>query len=158
MTMVFQGESVSPDLYRIISSNKLELINNKTIIKTIKGKRLEIIGVGDLWSDNSDMRWLNTPKQGDISILLTHNPDLVYNFYNAPHLSDRLDFTVSGHTHGGQIRIPLVYKYFIPSMYRFDRGWYFIKNLPVFVSSGVGTVSLPVRFMIMPEVAVINIR
>ena len=65
---------------------------------------------------------------------------------------------VSGHTHAGQIRIPGLYKYIIPSKYNFDRGFYHLFSSDIFVSPGLGNVVLPLRLFNPPEISVINLK
>jgi len=60
--------------------------------------------------------------------------------------------TLAGHTHGGQIRIPYLYKKVIPVRgdVLWDQGLYSFKNEKVFVTSGIGEIGLPMRFLIPP--------
>jgi hypothetical protein len=94
----------------------------------------------------------NNPEQFLLS--LTHNPDLAYQYPT----NSQADITISGHTHGGQIRLPWVYKLVIPSDYFFDAGLYQVGNYPVFVSSGLGVVGLPMRFFRFPEINVLELN
>jgi len=68
---------------------------------------------------------------------VTHNPDLV-DLYNKS-----VGLTVSGHTHCGQMRIPIIYKYVLPISSDYEKGLYDTENSKLFVSCGVGETGIP---------------
>lgn len=93
---------------------------------------------------------------GDIpALLLIHNPDLAVALDTAPEVLENYDLILSGHTHGGQIRLPGVGALFTPSAYGrfFDRGWFQYRNgrPRLLVSAGLGQLSLTFRFHCPPE-------
>lgn len=81
-------------------------------------------------------------------ILLAHEPDI---FTQVP---DRVTLTIAGHTHGGQIRVPLIWPAFVPSAYgaRFAYGHIVEEGRHMIVSGGIGTSIVPARLGIPPEV------
>lgn len=81
-------------------------------------------------------------------ILLVHEPDI---FPNVPR---RVALTLAGHTHGGQVRLPLVWQRFVPSTYgaRYAYGHVIEDNRHMIVSAGLGTSILPVRLGMPPEI------
>jgi uncharacterized protein len=83
--------------------------------------------------------------------LLAHEPDI---FVQVP---DRVALTLSGHTHGGQIRVPLLWPHFSPSRYRFAYGHIVERNRHMIVSGGLGTSIVPVRLGVPPEIERIDI-
>ena len=91
---------------------------------------------------------------GTINVLLSHNPDV---FPVAA--AQGYDFTIAGHTHGGQINIEILHKnlnvadYFTP----YTRGLYRKENKAVYVSSGLGTVGMPVRLGAPPEISLLRL-
>jgi uncharacterized protein len=87
-------------------------------------------------------------------ILLAHEPDI---FVKVP---PRVCLTLAGHTHGGQIRIPLLWPSFVPSRYgaRFAYGHIVETGRHMIVSGGLGTSSLPVRLGVPPEIVNIEIN
>lgn len=91
---------------------------------------------------------------GDYSILLSHAPDL---FYWAARRG--FDLMLSGHNHGGQVRLPLVGSVFMPSVYsrRFDRGFFRRDGLTLHVSQGIAGLH-PVRYGCVPEVSRLVLR
>lgn len=84
----------------------------------------------------------------DFRILLSHTPD---RFYRAARWD--IDLMLSGHNHGGQIRLPFVGPIFMPSIYsrRFDRGFFRRANTLMYVSEGIAGMH-PVRYGCTPEV------
>ena len=102
------------------------------------------------------------PKQGGedrFRILLCHRPDAVISF-DCGDLLSRWQLALCGHTHGGQWRMPALGPLYVPSFYwrTFDRGWFQRRGeeLRMFVSPGVGELSLPWRIDCPREVAVLD--
>jgi uncharacterized protein len=81
-------------------------------------------------------------------VLLVHEPDI---FTQVP---DRVALTLAGHTHGGQVRIPLIWPHLVPSRYgaRFAYGHIVETGRHMIVSGGLGTSIVPVRFGVPPEI------
>jgi len=116
---------------------------------------VKIAGIGDLWTGNADFRAALAYRGAAPLVLLTHNPDLAYDVPR--HLSRLL---LSGHTHGGQIRLPFIYRYVIPVKGPFDRGlltaaqWSDdpVARPDVFTTSGAGEIGLPMRLLNPPAI------
>jgi uncharacterized protein len=91
---------------------------------------------------------LRQTEDGHPVILLVHEPDI---FTEVP---GRVALTLAGHTHGGQIRIPLVWPDFVPSMYgaRFAYGHVVEQGRHMIVSGGLGTTWIPARLGVPPEI------
>ena len=91
-------------------------------------------------------------------MLLTHNPD------TAEVVPDTFDYDLmlAGHTHGGQLRLPLLYKRAIPTQWPFDKGLHVYPSgggdRLVYVTPGTGMVGLPMRFLMPPQVDMITLR
>jgi predicted MPP superfamily phosphohydrolase len=95
---------------------------------------------------------------GSLNILMYHSPDL------AP-IADRheIDLQLSGHTHGGQVRLPLFGALFTGSLYgrRYEAGRYIHENLTLYISRGIGLegAGAPrVRFLCPPEIVLWELR
>jgi predicted MPP superfamily phosphohydrolase len=84
-------------------------------------------------------------------LIATHNPDLF------PSVPERVALTLAGHTHGGQVYIPFIGRLIVPSRYgeRFAIGHVVEGGRHLFVTPGVGTSIVPVRFLVPPEVSVL---
>ena len=81
-------------------------------------------------------------------LLLAHEPDIF------PAMPERVSLTLAGHTHGGQIRLPLVWPHFVPSKYgaRFAYGHIIENDRHMIVSGGLGTSIVPARLGVPPEI------
>jgi predicted MPP superfamily phosphohydrolase len=88
------------------------------------------------------------------AVHMAHEPDL---FVSLP---DRFAVTLSGHTHGGQVRLPFIGRPVVPSSYgqRFAYGHIREKGRDLIVSGGLGCSILPVRFGVPPEITVVTLR
>jgi uncharacterized protein len=88
------------------------------------------------------------------ALLMSHDPDVF------PAVPERVALTLAGHTHGGQVAVPLVRRPFVPSRYgeRYVHGYVVEDGRHMYVSSGVGTSGLPVRFQCPPEVVSLTLR
>ena len=117
-----------------------------------------VYGGDDLIHGDPELPPASTPD-GRMRILLTHRPDAVV-AYDCGGRLKRFALALCGHTHGGQWRLPVGGAVFVPSFYgrRFDSGWFRQggDGLPMFVSSGLGELSLPWRFNCRREAAVID--
>jgi predicted MPP superfamily phosphohydrolase len=64
-----------------------------------------------------------------------------------------------GHTHGGQVRLPLIGPLILPQMGRkYVEGWFRFGSLQLYVNRGLGTVGVPIRFNCPPEIALLTLR
>jgi predicted MPP superfamily phosphohydrolase len=141
-----------------IDNTRLFLTPGRTLSDTPSG--LCVAGVGDLWRDRQDYDAALGDLPPDMPrLLLSHNPDVAEEpaFLRSGH---RVDLMLSGHTHGGQIRLPFVGAPVTMSRYgqKYARGLVQGPACPVFVCRGLGMVMLPVRFGSVPEIAVIELR
>jgi predicted MPP superfamily phosphohydrolase len=98
-------------------------------------------------------------QRGDV-IVLEHAPDILPLITAAaPNPSD-LKLILNGHTHGGQMWFPIIGSPIVPSNYgqKFAFGHTKENNVDVFITTGIGTSILPLRFLVPPEIAVLTIR
>jgi predicted MPP superfamily phosphohydrolase len=116
---------------------------------------LWVAGLGDLRHRRPDAAdaLQDVPREAP-AIMLTHDPDMF------PEVPDRVALTVAGHTHAGQIAIPLLRRPMIPSHYgeRYARTHVVEHGRHMVVSSGLGTSGLPIRLLAPPEVLVLTLR
>jgi len=143
------GPYLQNQLNDIFKSSKLKLLKNETVY--IEELNLNILGLGDLWANEAEVKKLEKFINKDNLLVIAHTPDTIFKYK-----TNIADLTISGHTHGGQIRIPFVYKLFIPSKYDFDQGLYNTSKGKVYVSSGIGISGLPFRLGIPPSIDIVN--
>ncbi|MBB6096686.1 hypothetical protein HNR42_000098 [Deinobacterium chartae] len=131
---------------------------------------LYLAGVDDWWFGNQDLEAALQGYRGGAVLLLSHNPDFL------PYVSDRVQLTLCGHTHGGQVRIPLVGPLKRPTLQPVLQGWVRGDTLlsspdegenaphpdpyrPAlgFVSRGLGVTGVPVRWACPAEIALLEL-
>ena len=144
------GPNIRKELVTILEKNGVTILNNEA--KKLNG--VTILGLGSNWAEEDDVGMLKNYRKEEDLIVLTHNPDTLYAYKN----SASADITLAGHTHGGQIRLPYLYKKMIPvrGEVLWNQGEYLYKGNKLFVTSGIGEVGLPMRFLIPPTIDVLE--
>ena len=114
-----------------------------------------IIGVGDPYTGGDDLdRALGGIGDDSVRILIAHSPQIIDKAVG------RVDLVLSGHTHGGQIVLPLLGPLWLPlplKYWRYSYGLFELDGTTLFVSRGIGTTSIPLRFNCPPEIVYINL-
>ena len=133
----------------------IQVLSNQSVPIEAGGDRFWLAGVNDVLSGTADLRTtLQDVKNGDATVLLAHEPDYADLVARYP-----VDFQISGHSHGGQIRIPgLLNLYLPPLAKKYILGLYKIGPLILYTNAGIGTVNLPVRLNCPPEITLITLR
>jgi uncharacterized protein len=91
-------------------------------------------------------------------VLLCHAPDYVRYLLRQP-AGDAVSFMVSGHTHGGQVRLPFLGAVSLPPLgRRYVEGLFQVGGLQLYVNRGLGTVGVPFRLNCPPEITVFTLR
>jgi predicted MPP superfamily phosphohydrolase len=132
----------------------IPVLDDEAVSVSTRGGPLWIAGLGDAWTRPASLRRaLAAVPAGAPVILLTHNPDV---FVSVP---DRVLLTLAGHTHGGQVNLPLVGRLIVPSAYgpRFAIGHVREGARDLFVTPGIGTSIVPLRFRVPPEVSLLTV-
>jgi predicted MPP superfamily phosphohydrolase len=114
-----------------------------------------LAGVSDLLRGRHDVRGtLAQVSDDEPVVLMTHNPDVF------PEVPARVALTLAGHTHGGQVYIPFVGRPMVPSVHgeRYAAGLVIEEGRRLFVATGIGTSIVPVRFLVPPEITVLQIE
>jgi uncharacterized protein len=148
------GWMVSDFLAKRLESFGVILMENKRVDVEVKGATITLAGLVDHYTADPDHRVLEEGEGAVPHLVLTHNPDTVLGLPEGI----TMGLMVCGHTHGGQIRLPRLYKKAIPTRHAFDAGYYETGGHKVFVSSGTGMDVLPVRLFIPPRLDILNIR
>jgi uncharacterized protein len=114
-----------------------------------------LAGVSDVWTAPHDVRAAlgDVPEWGSV-LVFTHNPDIF------PEVPARVSLTLAGHSHGGQVRLPFIGRPVVPSRYgsRYAAGHVVEGGRHLYVTNGVGTSIIPVRFRVPPEVVIVTVR
>ncbi len=118
-------------------------------------KSFWLVGLADLWTRPQHVgETIARIPPGSTIIALTHNPDIF------PGLPQRVPLLLAAHTHGGQVNIPLIGTPIVPSRFgrKYTAGHIFENGHHMFVTTGIGTSILPVRFRVPPEVLILTIK
>ncbi len=131
------------------------LRNEGTVIER-NGARLYLAGIDDTWTKRDDIeRALAARPDGVPTVLLAHDPD------RFPHAAARgVELTLSGHTHGGQIAFPFLYRWLSLARvaHRFNVGLYREGASWLYVHPGLGTTGPPMRLGVAPAVVIVTLR
>ena len=114
-----------------------------------------IAGLGDLLKRTADLEGTLAQVPGGAPVLLfSHNPDVF------PRVPPQVALTLSGHTHGAQVDIPVLRDKLTPSRFgaRYTGGHIVEDGRHLYVSDGIGTSRLPVRFRAKPDLPVLELR
>lgn len=133
----------------------LTVLEDSASALNVQGKRFWLAGISDFWegAHNVTVALRGVPATEPV-IAFTHNPDVF------PDIPARVSLTIAGHTHGGQVNLPLIGPPVVPSRYgqRFAYGHIVEGGRHLYVSSGTGTSILPVRFRRPPEIVILTLR
>ncbi len=145
----------APRVMQALETAGVQVLENKAVKVGENDTSFWVAGLADLWEGKPDIP--NTLKQvtdEEPVIAFTHNPDLF------PHLPSRVALLIAGHTHGGQVFLPLAGRPVVPSQYgqRYAQGHIIENGNHLFVTSGIGTSILPLRFRVPPEISVLKIE
>jgi len=113
-----------------------------------------LCGVNDPYTLHDDIEKTLGETGVEPRILLAHSPQII------DKARDRVELVLAGHTHGGQIRIPLLGPLWLPlpsKYHKYSQGLFREDNTTMYFTRGVGTVIFPFRFNCPPEVVLINI-
>jgi uncharacterized protein len=144
------------EMTHALRAQHIRVLRNAHHALRARGSAVWILGVDDLWWAADDFpAALDSVPARDLKILLCHNP--VGIFTAAAH---GIDFVLSGHTHGGQVRLPWVGSLRGRSKLgeRFVEGWNRVDGTQIYVSRGIGKVLVPVRLGCPPEIACLRLR
>jgi predicted MPP superfamily phosphohydrolase len=147
------GLKDSSSVRSLLSAAKVPLLHNRSEVVRVRDQSIRFAGVGDLWSDgvDADLAFANLPAD-DPAILLAHNPDTKDLLAEQP-----WDLMLSGHTHGGQVVLPMLGERFVPIRdKRFIAGLKQWNGRQLYVTRGVGSIR-GVRVNCRPEVTVLDL-
>ncbi|MBI1790783.1 MAG: phosphodiesterase YaeI [Acidobacteria bacterium] len=148
------GFGSTVEISELLRRGGIETLHNRAVDIQIAGQRLRLAGVGDLWSReiHAEAAFAGAPAPSTPSLLLSHNPDSKDHLGQYPwHLM------LSGHTHGGQVSLPLIGTPFAPVRdHRYVEGLRPWRDRQIHVTRGVGSI-LGVRFNCRPQVSVLEL-
>lgn len=135
--------------------NGIRVLDNEVAEVKWREKSFWLAGFADLWTRPQHINeTIAKAPPGATVIGLTHNPDIF------PHLPPSLSLLLAAHTHGGQVTLPLIGAAVVPSDFgqKYTAGHVFENGHHLFVTTGIGTSIMPVRFRVPPEIAILTIN
>ena len=139
---------------RTLSSEGITVLTDQNLRVTYNNRSFWLMGLDDLWTRGNHLKATLASIHDDEPIIaLSHNPDIF------PEMPPRVSLTLAGHTHGGQVNLPVIGRPIVPSRFdqRFAYGLIEENGRKLFVTGGVGTSILPVRFRVKPEVVIVTV-
>jgi hypothetical protein len=138
-----------------LQSAGIQVLSNQSAPFERDGARFWLAGVDDVLGGTADLNaTLHAIPAGEPTVLLAHEPD--YADYVSRH---PVDLQLSGHSHGGQVRIPFLRPLYLPDLaHKYIWGLYKIGGLTLYTNPGLGTVGAPVRMNCPPEITLITLR
>ena len=146
------------EVIRILSNGGFRVLINEQEILRREDQEIRIAGVDDMFLGKPNLQValqsgsLESDEQQPFTLLLSHAPD-----YADKASRFAIDFQISGHSHGGQVRLPFIGALETPRFGRkYVQGLNKVKGsqLLVYTNRGIGTTHLPIRFFCRPELTV----
>jgi uncharacterized protein len=138
-----------------LEQNGINVLENETAKINARNRSLWLVGLSDLWTRPQRINeTIESIPQGEPIIALAHNPDIF------PKLPQHVPLLIAGHTHGGQVRFPFIGSVVESTRLgdRYSRGHIFENDRHLFVTTGIGTSILPVRFGVTPEIVLLTLN
>jgi len=149
------------EMKRFMECCGIMVADDRKIKLEINGGPIEVLGIRDYYYQRrhnfkSFKRLMENEVKCGFRLLLSHQPQIIDAL---AHFKDIL--VLSGHTHGGQIRLPFVKTIIAPGQGFFPKygaGFYEVKGCYLYVSKGIGASRIPLRLFNRPEVAVLTLQ
>jgi len=133
----------------------IKVLRNQCVPIEREGARFWLAGVDDVLGGGANVgETLRGVPGGEAVMLLCHEPDFADKVTRHP-----VDLQLSGHSHGGQVRLPLIGPLYLPELARkYPAGLRRIGSMMLYTNRGIGTIRLPVRWNCPPEVTLFTLR
>ena len=138
-----------------LEAEGIRVLANTSVPIERDGARFWLAGVSDVLRGAADLaKTLHDVPAREATILLAHEPDFADYVAHFP-----VDLQLSGHSHGGQVRLPLLPPLYLPKMAKkYAWGLRTVGPLTLYTNIGIGTVGLPVRLNCPPEITLLTLR
>ncbi len=131
----------------------INMLVNEGLRFEARGASFWLAGVDDHMVGKTDLAAaLKGSFPDEMKLLLAHNPII---FRAAARLG--VDLTLSGHTHGGQVKVRDPEKRVLPRR-KLSSGLHWRKDSQIYITRGIGTVVLPIRYQCPPEISLLELR
>lgn len=147
----FNGQRVR----RALEANNMKVLDEEVVELKTRGTSLWLVGLADLWTQPQHIeQTFSKVPEGAPVIAIAHNPDIF------PRLPKRLQLLIAGHTHGGQVNLPLIGRPVESSHIgeHYAAGLVFENDHHLFVTTGIGTSIASIRFGVPPEIVLLTLK
>lgn len=144
------------DVERVLNLGGFKILNNRSELVKNDNQRIRIAGIDDALRGSPNLDLALEGENSDLfTLFLAHEPDLADYA-----LAYSVDLQLSGHSHGGQIKLPFIGHVLLPDLaHKYPEGLYFLDNrLYLYTNRGIGVSAHPVRFLCRPEITVITMN
>jgi len=149
------------EMRELFESAGITVLEDEIAKINISGVFINILGIRDYYlilrhGFGNIFEMLKVLDPNDFNIVLSHQPQ-VFKYAK----SYNVDLMLSGHTHGGQVRLPFFPTLFAPGqgfLPKYGDGWYHENSSNLYISKGVGTTVFPFRIFNQPEISVLEVR
>jgi uncharacterized protein len=138
-----------------LAAQGIQMLRNTSVPIEIDSARLWLSGVDDVLTGKPEMETTlkGIPHEEPV-VLLAHEPDFADHAARYP-----VDLQLSGHSHGGQIRLPFIGAPFLPDLAKkYPWGLRKIGPLTLYTNIGLGTIRIPARLNCPPEITLFTLR
>jgi uncharacterized protein len=147
---------------KALTTNGITMLTNANRPIERGGSRMWLAGLDDPVEGHPDPEKAIPPSIRNVPnepvILMCHAPDYADDLLEHP-AGQAVDLMVSGHTHGGQVRLPLVGALSLPTLgEKYVEGWFRLGEMQLYVNRGLGTVGVPFRLNCPPEITLMTLR
>ena len=141
-----------------LQSQGLPVLHNRYDTLTLRGDNIHIAGTADPGTDRPDLNTAIPLKPRGPVILMSHAPDYADFVVTHPR-APSIDLMLSGHSHGGQVRLPVLGPLVLPPLGRkYIEGLFRFNRMQLYVNRGLGTVGIPIRLNCPPEITLITLQ
>jgi len=137
-------------IHQAFQQMKIPLLENAGTTLSAHGQDFYIAGLASAWASHPNLKTaLDARRRRIPTLLMMHEPDYADQIVSM----NAVDLQVSGHSHGGQIRMPGIGALRLPAWgKKYDQGLYSIRDLTLYTTCGIGTVGVPMRLNCPPEI------
>ncbi|MDY6852136.1 MAG: metallophosphoesterase [Thermodesulfobacteriota bacterium] len=154
----WSGPEVTAKVDRGLRDIGVKVLRNEMVTLVKSGQKLHISGIDDYWERScKPSRALRDAPISACKVLLSHNPDVNQDLEA---LDNQVDLVISGHTHGGQVVLPLIGAPFLPSPFgqKYRSGLVRDGERQTYISRGLGVFFVPIRINCPSEITLLTLR